>query len=468
MSAMSIMKYVSTRGTAPVLSFEEAMISGLARDGGLYVPDQVPVLSVVELKELRGKPFADVAYAVASRFADGAIPDRELRRMVDEAYATFAHKAVTPLKQLDANHFLLELFHGPTIAFKDVAMQLLARLMDWSLERSRSRATIVGATSGDTGGAAIEAFRHSRNASIYILHPHGRVSDVQRRQMTTVRAPHVHNIALEGTFDDCQGIVKALFNDLAFRDAMTLAGVNSINWVRVMAQISYYIYAGLALGAPDRAISFTVPTGNFGNVFAGLMAKRMGLPIDRLVIATNANDILDRTVKSGRYEVKGVHATTSPSMDIQVSSNFERLVFLANNRDAAAVLRAMDGLKQSQAFTLATSALQSIRDEFDADATGEAETAETIRAILAETGELLDPHTAVGVAVARKHLGTAPMVTLATAHPAKFPDAVAAAAGLRPSLPQRFEHLMTAQESFTVLPNSVEAVKDHIKARAPL
>lgn len=468
MSAMSIMKYVSTRGTAPVLSFEEAMISGLARDGGLYVPDQVPVLSVVELKELRGKPFADVAYAVASRFADGAIPDRELRRMVDEAYATFAHKAVTPLKQLDANHFLLELFHGPTIAFKDVAMQLLARLMDWSLERSRSRATIVGATSGDTGGAAIEAFRHSRNASIYILHPHGRVSDVQRRQMTTVRAPHVHNIALEGTFDDCQGIVKALFNDLAFRDEMTLAGVNSINWVRVMAQISYYIYAGLALGAPDRAISFTVPTGNFGNVFAGLMAKRMGLPIDRLVIATNANDILDRTVKSGRYEVKGVHATTSPSMDIQVSSNFERLVFLANKRDATAVLRAMDGLKQSQAFTLATSALQAIRDEFDADATGEAETAATIRAILSETGELLDPHTAVGVAVARKHLGTAPMVTLATAHPAKFPDAVAAAAGLRPSLPQRFEHLMTAQESFTVLPNSAEAVKDHIKARAPL
>lgn len=462
------MKYVSTRGTAPVLSFEEAMISGLARDGGLYVPDHVPVLSVVELKDLRGKPFADVAFAVASRFAAGAIPAGVLRRMVEEAYATFAHKAVTPLKQLDANHFLLELFHGPTIAFKDVAMQLLARLMDWSLQRSRSRATIVGATSGDTGGAAIEAFRHSRNAAIYILHPHGRVSDVQRRQMTTVQAPHVHNIALEGTFDDCQSIVKALFNDHAFRDQMTLAGVNSINWVRVMAQISYYIFAGLALGAPDRAVSFTVPTGNFGNVFAGLMAKRMGLPIDRLVIATNANDILDRTVKSGRYEMQGVHATTSPSMDIQVSSNFERLVFLANNRDASAVLRAMDGLKQSQAFTLTTPALQAIRDEFDSGATGEAETAATIRAILEETGEILDPHTAVGVAVARKNLSSSPMVTLATAHPAKFPDAVQAATGFRPSLPSRFEHLMTAQESFTVLPNSVEAVKEHIKARAPL
>ena len=462
------MKYVSTRGSAPVLSFEDAMISGLARDGGLYVPEQIPVFSVVELKALRGKPFADVAFAVASRFSAGSIPDKDLRRMVDEAYATFSHKAVTPLKQLDANHFLLELFHGPTIAFKDVAMQLLARLMDWSLERSKTRATIVGATSGDTGGAAIEAFRHNQNAAVFILHPHGKVSDVQRRQMTTVNAPHVHNIALEGTFDDCQAIVKALFNDHAFRDSSRLAGVNSINWVRVMAQISYYIYAGLALGAPDRAMSFTVPTGNFGNVFAGLMAKRMGLPIDRLVVATNANDILDRTIKSGRYEVKGVHATTSPSMDIQVSSNFERLVYLANNRDAAAVVRAMDGLKQSSAFSLATDALQAIRNEFDSGATGEAETAATIRTLLAETGELLDPHTAVGVAVARKNLGAAPMVTLATAHPAKFPDAVEAASGQRPHLPQRLEHLLTAQESFTVLPNSVDAVKDFIKNHASL
>lgn len=444
------------------------MISGLARDGGLYVPEVVPVFSVVELKALQGKPFADVAFSVASRFSAGSIPNQDLRRMVDEAYATFSHAAVTPLKQLDANHFLLELFHGPTIAFKDVAMQLLARLMDWSLARSNSRATIIGATSGDTGGAAIEAFKHNQNASIFILHPHGLVSDVQRRQMTTVAAPHVHNIAIEGTFDDCQAIVKALFNDHAFRDASRLAGVNSINWVRVMAQISYYIYSGLALGAPDRAISFTVPTGNFGNVFAGLMAKRMGLPIDRLVVATNANDILDRTIKSGRYEVKGVCATTSPSMDIQVSSNFERLVYLANNRDAAAVVRAMDGLRQAQSFTLATDALQSIRDEFDSGATGEAETAATIKSVLAATGELIDPHTAVGVAVAQKHLGASPMVTLATAHPAKFPDAVEKASGVRPGLPSRLQHLMVAQESFTVLPNSAEAVKDHIKANAPL
>ncbi|MCA0433371.1 MAG: threonine synthase [Proteobacteria bacterium] len=456
------MNYVSTRGTAPVLDFEGAMISGLARDGGLYVPDAIPAFAPDELKALRGRSFAEVAFAIAQRFAQGAVPDTELRRMVQEAYGTFSHKAVTPLKQLDANHFLLELFHGPTIAFKDVAMQLLARLMDWSLARSGSRATIVGATSGDTGGAAIEAFRHSTHAAIYILHPHGRVSDVQRRQMTTVHAYHVHNIALEGTFDDCQAIVKALFNDHKFRDDVRLAGVNSINWVRVMAQISYYIYAGLALGAPDRVISFTVPTGNFGNVFAGLMAKRMGLPVDRFVVATNANDILHRTISTGRYEVKGVHATTSPSMDIQVSSNFERLVYLAQKRDTAAVIRAMDGLRQSGAFTLPAEALAAIRSEFDSGATGNDEAAATIRAILAETGELLDPHTAVGVTVARKNLGASPMVTLATAHPAKFPDAVAEASGIRPSLPPRLEHLMTAPESFKVLPNSAEAVKAHI------
>ena len=456
------MKYLSTRGTAPVLDFEGAMISGLARDGGLYVPDAIPTFTADELKALRGKPFADVAFAIARRFVDGVIPDADLKAMADDAYATFSHAAVTPLKQLAANHFLLELFHGPTIAFKDVAMQLLARLMDWSLARSKTRATIVAATSGDTGGAAIEAFRHSRHAAIFVLHPHGRVSDVQRRQMTTVQARHVHNIAIEGNFDDCQAIVKALFNDHAFRDDVKLAGVNSINWVRVMAQISYYIYAGLALGAPDRAISFTVPTGNFGNVFAGLMAKRMGLPIDRLVVATNANDILHRTIATGHYEVRGVHATTSPSMDIQVSSNFERLVYLAQNRDAASVVRAMEGLKQSGAFALEASALAAIRDEFDSGAVGEAETADTLRKTLAETGELLDPHTAVGVALAQKHLGASPMVTLATAHPAKFPDAVEKATGLRPGLPPRLQHLMHSPESFTVLANSVEAVKNHI------
>jgi threonine synthase len=458
------MKYLSTRGQAPELDFEGAMMSGLARDGGLYVPDRIPVFSVTELKALQGKPFADVAFAVASRFADGAIPDGELLKMVRDAYVTFSHAAVVPLKQLDANHFLMELFHGPTIAFKDVAMQLLARMMDWSLAKSNARVTVIGATSGDTGGAAIEAFRNSKHASVFILHPHGRVSDVQRRQMTTVKERHVHNIAIEGTFDDCQAIVKELFNDHAFRDGVKLAGVNSINWARVMAQISYYIFAGLSLGAPDRAVSFTVPTGNFGNIYAGLMAKHMGLPIRQLIIATNANDILDRTLKSGRYEVKGVAPTTSPSMDIQVSSNFERLVWLANNRDAESVNRSMAGLKQSGAFSLATDALQSIRSEFSSGAASNAEADAIMRLMLKDTGEILDPHTAVGVHVARAHIAAEPMVTLATAHPAKFPDAVEKATGIRPGLPHRLKHLLELEESFTVLPNSAAAVKDVILA----
>jgi threonine synthase len=453
------MNYISTRGTAPVLNFEGAMISGLARDGGLYLPDRFPTFSVEDLRSLQGKPFTDVAFAIAQRFAAGAIPDADLHDMVTAAYATFDHQAVTPLKQLDANLWLLELFHGPTIAFKDVAMQLLARLMDWSLAKSKTRATIIGATSGDTGGAAIEAFKHSQNADVYILHPHGRVSDVQRRQMTTVVAPHINNIAVEGTFDDCQAIVKDLFNDHKFRDDVQLAGVNSINWVRVMAQISYYFYAGLALGAPERKISFTVPTGNFGNVFAGLIAKRLGLPIDRLVIATNANDILDRTLKSGRYEITGVHATTSPSMDIQVSSNFERLVYLANGGNPDAVVRAMNGLKQSKSFTLENAALQSIRHEFDSGRAGEPETVAAMQHWLKATGEVLDPHTAVGMHVAHSQPGESPMVVLATAHPAKFPDAVKAATGVTAGLPPRLKGLMEAEESFTVLPNSAEAVK---------
>ena len=453
------MKYISTRGLAPILDFEGAMLSGLARDGGLYVPEQFPQISRGELLALRGKPYADVAFAIVSKFTDGSIPDADLRKMIDAAYATFHHPATTPIKQLAPNQYLLELFHGPTIAFKDVAMQLLSRMMDWSLAKQKRRAVIIGATSGDTGGAAIDAFQHSKNASIFILHPHGLVSQVQRRQMTTVTSPSVHNIAIEGNFDDCQAIVKALFNDLKFRDEVGLAGVNSINWARIMAQIVYYFYASLQLGAPDRAVSFTVPTGNFGNVFAGLAAKRMGLDIDRLVIATNSNDILDRTLKTGRYTVTGVHATTSPSMDIQVSSNFERLVYLANNNDPAAVRSAMESLKQSGAFTLQSEAIKSIRAEFDSSATSDADADKTMAEVLRKTGELLDPHTAVGYAVAQKTNTSSPMVTLATAHPGKFPDAVEAATKIRPNLPQRLSHLMNAKETFKVLPNSEAAVK---------
>jgi threonine synthase len=459
-------RYISTRGEAPVLDFTGAMLSGLARDGGLYLPDHWPRFSAADWRALRGKPYADVSFAICRSFVAGSIPDADLKTMMAAAYAGFGHRAVTPVKQLAANHFLLELFHGPTLAFKDVAMQLLSRLMDWSLARAGRRATIVGATSGDTGGAAIDAFKDSSQVSTVILYPHGKVSEVQRRQMTTVASPAVHCVALEGTFDDCQAIVKTLFNDHAFRDGVGLAGVNSINWARIMAQIGYYAFAALALGAPDRAVSFTVPTGNFGDIFAGHAARLMGLPVDRLVIATNQNDILDRTLKTGRYEVTGVTHTASPSMDIQVSSNFERLLYLVHDGDAAALRRLMAGLSQSGSFTIAEPALTRLREGFASGATSEQETLATIRTLRDETGEIIDPHTAVACAVARRMMTDAsPMVTLATAHPAKFPDAVEQATGLRPGLPPRLSGLLAAPERFTVLPNNAAAVKDHILAR---
>jgi threonine synthase len=463
------LRYQSTRGEAPDLGFEDVLLTGLARDGGLYVPSHWPELSTREITHLQGRSYEDVAYAVMHPFIGGAIPEGELKAMIASAYASFGHPAVAPLKQLDDNQWLLELFHGPTLAFKDVAMQLLARLMDWALSRRRTSATIVGATSGDTGGAAIEAFKASRHASVFMLHPHGRVSDVQRRQMTTVDSPSVHNIALEGNFDDCQAIVKALFNDLAFRDKVGLAGVNSINWARIMAQTVYYVTAALSLGAPGRALSFCVPTGNFGDIFAGLVAKRIGIPIDRLVIATNVNDILDRTLKTGRYETRGVTPSTSPSMDIQVSSNFERLLYEVHGRDPYSVRRLMHVLAQSGAFTIGERELDQIRHEFDSGTTGELETAATIRETLAATGELLDPHSAVAYALARRLEPTAsPMVTLATAHPAKFPDAVERACGVRPALPARLSHLLAARERFTVLPNDVAKVREFILShRAP-
>lgn len=457
------MRYVSTRGEAPELGFEDVLLTGLARDGGLYVPAQWPMLSTASIKALQGRSYEDAAHAVMHPFIGGAVPDAELKRMIDEAYASFGHPAVAPLKQLDDNQWLLELFHGPTLAFKDIAMQLLARLMDWALARRRTRATIVGATSGDTGGAAIEAFKSSQHAAVFMMHPHGRVSEVQRRQMTTVASPSVHNIAIEGNFDDCQALVKALFNDLAFRDKVGLAGVNSINWARIMAQTVYFVTAALSLGAPGRAVSFAVPTGNFGDIFAGFVAKRLGIPMDRLVIATNVNDILDRTLKTGRYEMRGVKPSASPSMDIQISSNFERLLFEVHGRDPYAVRRMMASLAQSGAFSIGGRELDQIRHEFGSGATDEAETAATIRQVLAETGELLDPHTAVGYAVARKEVSAAsPMVTLATAHPAKFPDAVERASGVRPGLPARLGHLMAAKERYTVLPNDVTQVRDFI------
>ncbi|MGB3809603.1 MAG: threonine synthase [Parvibaculum sp.] len=462
------MKYVSTRGQSPELEFEEVLLAGLARDGGLYVPSEWPQMSERKIRAMAGLSYQEVAFRVMRPYIGPTIPDADLAAMIEGAYAGFGHKAVAPLVQIGTNDWLLELFHGPTLAFKDVAMQILARLFDYVLEKRGRRITVVGATSGDTGSAAIEAFKGRETTDIFIMHPKGRVSEVQRRQMTTVLDANVHNIAIEGSFDDCQALVKAMFNDHAFRDEVSLAGVNSINWGRVMAQIVYYFTSAVALGSPSRPISFAVPTGNFGDVFAGFAASRMGLPISKLLVATNVNDILARTLKTGRYEVGQVVQTISPSMDIQVSSNFERLVHDAYGRDGESVRRLMQSLSQSGAFEIDRLRLESMRMIFSAARVDEAETSATIARVLAETGELVDPHTAVGLAAAhaeRGDLGT-PMVTLATAHPAKFPDAVKKAAGIHPELPPRMADLFTREERLDVLPNDLQAVETFIRERA--
>lgn len=461
------MQFVSTRGQAPALGFSDTVLAGLAADGGLYVPSVWPHVSAEEIAAFAGKPYADVAYAIISRFTAGEIPDARLRAIVEEAYATFRHPSVAPLVELEPGHFVLELFHGPTLAFKDVAMQFLSRVMDHILAERGLRATIVGATSGDTGSAAIEAFRGRDTTDIFILHPKGRTSDVQRRQMTTVLDENVHNIALEGTFDDCQDAVKAMFNNHAFRDRVRLSGVNSINWGRIVAQIVYYFTAAVSLGAPFRKVSFTVPTGNFGDIFAGYCAKQMGLPIDKLIIATNANDILRRTLDTGRYEMSGVAPTISPSMDIQISSNFERLLFESAGRDASAVNRMMAGLKQSRGFDLPDAALAAIRRDFAAGTSDEAATRATIADTHKASAYLLDPHTAVGVGVARSlPRGTTPMITLATAHPAKFPAAVAEASGIEPALPDWLADLYQRPERVTVLANDQRQIEDFIVAHS--
>ena len=461
--------YLSTRGEAPNVSFAEAMTAGLARDGGLYVPSQVPVLTSDTIAGFAGRPYAEVAEAVISPFVTDAFPATVLRDMIADAYSTFRHPAVTPLTQLGPNLFALELFHGPTLAFKDVAMQLLSRMMDRSLRGHGRRATVVGATSGDTGAAAVEAFGGLAEVDVIILYPNGRVSDVQRRQMTSVPDRNVHAIALDGTFDDCQAIVKGLFNHHAFRDEVGLTGINSINWARIVAQITYYFVGAVALGAPHRRVSFTVPTGNFGDIFAGYIAKRMGLPIDQLVVATNENDILARCLDDGSYALRDVRQTQSPSMDIQISSNFERALFDACGRDAAVVRGFMAGLRQSGAFTVTPGPLGRLRSEFQAFRTDEAGTQDEMRRTHRETGHILDPHTAVGVSAARRAMAAdaaTPMIVLGTAHPAKFPDAVEKATGIRPPLPPHMEDLMSRPERFTVLPNDLGTVETFIRTSA--
>ena len=466
------MQYVSTRGAAPILGFADALLTGLARDGGLYAPLTLPEWRSDDIRALRGLPYNCAAMRIIAEFVGDDFPASELETMTTDAYAGFRHAATAPLVQIEPSLFALELFHGPTLAFKDFAMQWLGRAMNRVLADRDERATILGATSGDTGAAAVEAFGGLTRTDVYILYPQGRVSDVQRRQMTTVGKANVHALAIEGTFDDCQRIVKDLFGDLGFRDAMRLSGVNSINWARILAQVVYYFVAAVALGAPDRAISFAVPTGNFGDILAGYYAKRMGLPIERLIIATNENDILARTLATGRYEPRGVKATQSPSMDIQVSSNFERLLFEASGQNAEAVRKLMIQFAADGSFAIPAAALERIRADFGAERVDEAQCAAEMNRVYRDCALIVDPHSAVGLGAARRALADAPgtpIVALGTAHPAKFPEAVEAATGVRPALPAHLADLMGRPETIVVLPNDKAAVAGylHETARAP-
>jgi threonine synthase len=461
------LRYVSTRGQAPVLDFADAMLAGLARDGGLYVPETWPSFSPDEIRALSGLSYAETALRVTRPFVGDAIDAATYRAIVEATYANFTHPAVAPLKQLAPNLWLLELFHGPTLAFKDYAMQLLGNLFNHVLSSRGERVTIVGATSGDTGSAAIEACKGREAINVIILYPHNRVSEVQRRQMTTVGAANVHALAVEGTFDDCQAILKALFNDIAFRDEISLSGVNSINWARILGQVVYYFAAAVALGAPDRTLSFAVPTGNFGNIYAGYVARRMGLPIGQLVLATNANDILSRTLATGTMKRGEVVPSLSPSMDIQVASNFERMLFDLLDRDGARVAQQMAAFADTGELGLSPALWREATSIFSGVRLDDAGTLDEIRDTLAATGEVLDPHSAIAVAGGRAASAdpAVPMISLATAHPAKFPDAVKQATGRVPELPPHMADLYTRKENFAVIRNDVEAVKGAIRAR---
>lgn len=458
------MKYVSTRGTAPELDFEGVLLTGLASDGGLYVPAEIPRVSPETLKQWAKLDYADLAVEVTWPFVEGFMPREDYVAMVRETYAGFNHAAVAPLKQLDGQLWLLEQFHGPTLAFKDFALQLLGRLLDVALSRKGERGVVMGATSGDTGSAAIEGCRHGDSLDIFILHPHERVSEVQRRQMTTVLADNVFNIALQGDFDDCQALVKRSFADQAFLGERRLIAVNSINWARVMAQMVYFFYAGLRLGAPDRAVDFCVPSANFGHMFAGHLASKMGLPIERFVVATNHNDALDRSIRGGVLERQPLKPSLSPSMDIVVSSNFERLLHSLSGNDGAAIAALMAEFAEKGEAQIPQSVIDAA-DGLLSGAVSDEETVATIKDWYAKTGEVLDPHTAIGIRVAEANTGDNPMVCMATAHPAKFPDAVVAA-GLAPSaLPPSMQDLHDREERFDVLPNDLAKVQNYVSQR---
>ncbi len=460
------MNYVSTRGDAPTLDFCQVVTTGLATDGGLYVPETWPQVSVAEMEAWKSLTYPQLVAALMSKFAGDSISHTELSAMADRAYGTFTHPAIAPLVQLEERLWVMELFHGPTLAFKDFALQFLGQLFDHILAKSGERRTIVGATSGDTGSAAIEAVRGSEYIDIFMMYPEGRVSEVQRRQMTTIGDANVHNLAVKGDFDDCQGMVKAMFNDLAFRDEMGLSAVNSINWARVAAQVAYYFRAALALGGPDKPVAFSVPSGNFGNVFAGYVARQMGLPIQQFVVGSNHNDILTRFFANGAMEAEPVTASLSPSMDIQVSSNFERLLFEISGRDGAQVKQWMEGFAQDGRFDVSEQQHQSLNELFAAFRLSDDETKEEMRRLYECSEYLIDPHSAIGVASARavRSDDSVPMVVLGTAHPAKFPDAVRAATSQDAALPPRVAHIMHDEERVEPVANDLESVKAIVRA----
>ena len=459
------MKYISTRGQAPSLSFENVVLTGLAEDGGLYVPESIPEFTAAEIKKMQGLDYPALAFEIMRPFVAGELSDEELKSLIFASYANFRHKAVAPLVQTAHNEWVLELFQGPTLAFKDFALQFLGNLLDHILKKRKQRVVVMGATSGDTGSAAIEGCRHCQNIDIFILHPHQRVSDVQRKQMTSVIEDNVFNIALKGNFDDCQNIVKASFTDQSFLpEARRLVAVNSINWARIMAQIVYYFYAALSLGSPHRPVSFSVPTGNFGDIFAGYLAKKMGLPIERLIIATNANDILHRCISENDHSKRALMHSLSPSMDIMVSSNFERLLFDIYGRNGDEIRRLMADFKHG-AMQLGESQLSKARAIFDSYKVDDVETVRVINAVFNESEYLLDPHTAIGVEAARKTRGNSdvPVVCLATAHPAKFPEAIDRA-GIKggSALPFHMRDLFERQEKFTVLEHDLKTVQNFV------
>lgn len=458
------MKYVSTRGDAPVLGFDDVLLAGLATDGGLYVPDVWPSMPADDLKRMKGMRYEEAAFKIMRPFIGGTIPDEDLFQIIENAYAGFDTATPAPMHDLGDGLWLMELFHGPTLAFKDVAMQFLGGVFDYVLSQRGEKVTIIGATSGDTGSAAIEAIRGKQAIDIFMLHPEGRVSDVQRRQMTSVLDDNVHNIAVSGTFDDCQDLVKAMFNDPAFRGRHNLSAVNSINWARVMAQIVYYVTASAELGAPDNPVSFSVPTGNFGNVFAGYAATRLGVPISQLLVASNRNDILTRFFATGSMTMEGVHPTLSPSMDIQVSSNFERLLFELCHRDGARVAAIMQEFRDTGRYDVAEDALKEAKALFDGACYDDEQTTQEMRRHFDATGEQIDPHSAVALAAAREHRRdtSVPMVVLSTAHPAKFGKAVEAATGIEPALPAKVSDLMEREERCHSLPNDLNALEAFI------